>query len=235
MLDRTLYRHIIQCRMSRFNSKIQNNIKWRRCGQQIRLWACKLVTLFFFYIPKTKDDFVLGSVWMMSYEQSTSGTRALCSLRVLQQKSRTSWSRLLFEALQRTLWWMLRCIRTRTLIRWRRSHAPGTGFRTNCRSLGAPGVWPSSGSVDEHETFFHCIIKGKCPPRNLVRFCHPCKQGSVSPDWWFHDGGSSYQMLSEQDVPLRTVQRTHPLLTPLTHLTHTDSGLLDRSLMVLKL
>ena len=39
------------------------------------------------------------------------------------------------------------------------------------------------------------------PPRNLVWFCHPSKQGSLSPDcsnWWFHDAGTSYQMLSEQ-------------------------------------
>jgi len=42
------------------------------------------------------------------------------------------------------------------------------------------------------------------PLRNLAWFCHPYGQGSLSPDcsyWWFHEGGTSYQMLSEQGRP----------------------------------
>ena len=46
------------------------------------------------------------------------------------------------------------------------------------------------------------LLLDLCVPLwNLIWFCHPNKQGSLSSvcsHWWFLDGGTSYQILSEQ-------------------------------------
>jgi len=53
------------------------------------------------------------------------------------------------------------------------------------------------------QQLFKLLLDLWVPLVNLVWFCHHYKQGSLSLDcshWWFHDGGTSYQMLSYVSV-----------------------------------